>query len=193
VDKCQSQPGRAPTTDNSTRHTVNQNEALEEMGPSAAKENAPSGNRTRGISLATRYFTTKPTALARTPQTSPRNTTLHSRHHTPHAIQTHQRSIPSHPSPASDPYSRAYAENTVVRSRQSAFDAAGSIASPVTLSTCGQVPEPARPSADDGQQHKTHREPERSVGGDGSERSKRECAVRESNPGHLVGNEIFYH
>ena len=23
--------------------------------------------------------------------------------------------------------------------------------------------------------------------------SIRECAVRESNPGHLVGNEIFYH
>ena len=31
-----------------------------------AYENAPSGNRTRGISLATRYFTTKPTALAYT-------------------------------------------------------------------------------------------------------------------------------
>lgn len=28
------------------------------------KESAPSGNRTRGISLATRYFTTKPTARA---------------------------------------------------------------------------------------------------------------------------------
>jgi hypothetical protein len=27
------------------------------------KESAPSGNRTRGISMATRYFTTKPTAL----------------------------------------------------------------------------------------------------------------------------------
>ena len=26
-----------------------------------------------------------------------------------------------------------------------------------------------------------------------SDRSKRECAIRESNPGHLDGNEIFYH
>ena len=32
--------------------------------PNGSKENAPSGNRTRGISLATRYFTTRPTALA---------------------------------------------------------------------------------------------------------------------------------
>ena len=31
--------------------------------PTAPQEHAPSGNRTRGTSLATRYFTTKPMAL----------------------------------------------------------------------------------------------------------------------------------
>lgn len=44
------------------------------------KRNAPSGNRTRGISMATRYFTTKPTALRKLrnptpqPQTHTHNT-----------------------------------------------------------------------------------------------------------------------
>ena len=48
------------------------------------KMNAPSGNRARGISMATRYFTTKPIALHM------HTTTLH----IPHSGNSTQRSIP---------------------------------------------------------------------------------------------------
>ena len=65
-----------------------------------AKEYAPSGNRTRGISMATRYFTTKPTALVTpTPNTqlhkSPKNTTHHHTHKTTYTLPrpTHTHTI----------------------------------------------------------------------------------------------------
>ena len=41
--------------------------------PTAPQEHAPSGNRTRGTSLATRYFTTKPMALLCMPKRSRRD------------------------------------------------------------------------------------------------------------------------
>ena len=52
-------------------------------GGEEEKRSAPSGNRTRGISMATRYFTTKPTALGKnTINHSSQQTTQHTQQNT---------------------------------------------------------------------------------------------------------------